>query len=154
MNLRPCALLCITLVCSLLPALAAEKGKQESVSATLKCGKQKWNLSPNVLGIFPVVITQKNLPVEIEIRYPQASEGSLVVIAARDGGNLIALAPGDGKGKGKGGGQTVTGATVRTRVPDNRKVEFTFSYGAEFHHQRITVDIGGDRKTFEFHYHP
>lgn len=163
MNLRPCLLLCVTLAFALLPVLAAappdkgkgNKGKQTHVSAKIKAGKEKWELTPNSLGIFQRLNMTNKEPVEVEMRFPQIPGGTLAVVSVRDGGKVSASVPdgGKGKGDGKGGNQTVTGVVVRPRVDESGKLQFTFLYGSALHFQRVTVDIGKQQHAFDFHVH-
>lgn len=164
MNLRPCLLLCVTLTLTLLPVLAADppgkgkgnQGKQTHVSAKIRAGQEKWELTPNSQGIFPRLNMASNAPVEVEMRIPLVPEGTLAVVSVRDGGNVSASVPDDGKGKGKGkgGDQTVTGVVVRPRVQPHGRLQFTFLYGPSLHFQRVTVDIGQRQHVFDFHVHP
>ena len=73
------------------------------------------------------------------------------MVSVRDGGTVSASVPDGGKGKGKGGTQTATGSTVRPRIGNSGKLQFTFLYGRSFHYQRVTVDIGKQQHVFEFH---
>lgn len=165
MKLRPCLLLCVAIACSLLPALAADppdkgkgnQGKQTHVSAKITAGKEKWELTPNSLGVFQRLNLTNKEPVEVEMRFPQVPEGTLAVVSVRDGGQVSANVSVDGKGKGKGeskgGKQTVTGPVVRPRVDESGKLKFTFLFGSSLHFQRVTVDIGRQQHSFDFHVH-
>lgn len=164
MNLRSRVLLCVAIACSLLPALAADppdkgkgnQGKQTHVSAKIKAGKEKWELTPNSLGIFRRLNMTNVEPVEVEMRIPFVPGGTLAVISVRDGGKVSAAVPDDdgkGKGKGKGGSQPAIGAVIRPRVDENGKLRFTFLYGSALHFQRVTVDIGKQQHVFDFHVH-
>lgn len=139
------------------------KGKQTHVSAKIKAGKEKWELTPNSLGIFQRLNMTNKEPVEIEMRFPQVPVGTLAVVSVRDGGKVSASVPDDDGGKGKGKGksdgkgkgdnQTVTAAVVRPRVDENGKLQFTFLYGPGLHFQHVTVDIGKQQHVFDFHVH-
>ncbi len=172
MNLRTCLLLVLTCSPCLTPTLLwgadppdkgkGNKGKQTHISAKIKAGEQKWELTPSSLGIFQRLNMTNTVPVEVEIRYPQVAAGILAVVSVRDGGSVSASVTqngeGDGKGKdkgkGKGGNQTVTGLVVRPRVDEDGKLKFTFLYGSSLHFQRVTVDIGKQQLVFDFHVHP
>lgn len=161
-------LLLLTLACSLClaPVLLwgadppgkgkGNQGKQTHVSAKIRSGQEKWELTPNSQGIFPRLNMASNAPVEVEMRIPLVPEGTLAVVSVRDGGNVSATVPADqhGKGKGKGGHQTVTGVVVRPRVEHHGRLQFTFLYGPSLHFQRVTVDIGQQQHVFDFHVHP
>ena len=155
--------LLLALACSLLPALAADppdkgkgnQGKQTHISAKITAGKEKWELTPNSLGIFQRLNMTNVEPVEVEMRIPFVPEGTLAVVSVRDGGKVSAGVPDrHGKGKGKGGSQTVTGAVIRPRLDDHGRLHFTFRYGADLHFQRVTVAIGKQQLAFDFHVHP
>lgn len=165
MKLRSCLLLCATLC--LTPALLwgadppdkgkgkGNQGKQTHVSAKIKAGKEKWELTPNSLGIFPRLNMASNAPVEVEMRFPLVPEGTLAVVSARDGGRVSARGPDDdGKGKGKGGSQMAAGGVVRPRVDSHGRLQFTFLYGSSLHFQRVTVALGKQQHVFDFHVHP
>lgn len=166
MKLRSCLLL-VTVAClSLCPALLwgadppdkgkGNKGKQTHVSAKITAGKEKWEMTPNSLGVFRRINMTNTVPVEVEMRIPVAPEGTLAVVSARDGGRVSASVPDDGKGKGKGkdGQQTATGRVVRPRLDSHGRLEFTFLYGADLHYQRVTIDLGPKQYVFDFHVHP
>lgn len=161
MKLRTCLLLCLSVSCSLFPALAADppdkgkgnKGKQTHVSAKIKAGREKWELTPNSLGIFQRLNMVEKTPVEVEIRFPEVPGGTLAVVSVRDGGKVSAIVPDGGKGKGQGGSLTATGVVVRPRVDESGKLQFTFLYGTALHFQRVTVDIGKQQHCFDFHVH-
>lgn len=147
-------LVVITLIFSFLPALAADppdKGKSKSKSnlifAKLKSGDQKWELVPNGLGNFPVVITKTNTPVEIEMVYPSAQAEKLAVVTIRDDGWLTS-AGNSGNGNGNPG---TPSSILRDRVGNNGRLRFTFHYSKSEHGQHVTIKVGSVFHSFEFH---
>ena len=144
-------ILLLTLTFSFLPALAADKGKGKAgtnqVVAKLQTGKQKWVLSPDGFGNFPVVITVTNKSIEIELTYPGGQEGQLAVATIRDAGTLTGK---DNQGKGKGNDSAPV-SILRDRLDKQGRLRFTFHYGINHHAQHVTVKVGQQVHAFEFH---
>jgi hypothetical protein len=157
MKLRPALRLALTVgfLC-LAPALLwgadpPDKGKGHRTHAKVKCAQEKWELTPNSLGSFPVLLMKTNALVDVDLRLAGVSSGQLAIVTARDGGNITAESANQGKG-GKGG--VSTGHVIRTRVQGGGRISFQFAYGASLHNQRVTVDVAGRQLVFEFHVHP
>lgn len=150
----------LTLACSLClsPALLwgadspdKGKGKGHRTHAKVKCDQEKWELVPSSLGMFPVLLTKTNAPVEVDLRVAGAPVGQLAIVTVRDGGRVTADSSNGGKAGNNGAS---TGPVVRTRVQGAGRIPFQFAFGTSLHNQRVTVDVGGKQLVFEFHVHP
>ena len=97
------------------------------------------------LGAFPTIVATKRATVVVSVRLPHVEPGSVAVVRAKTGGDLLPF--------GRQSGRTDTLKVMTVPVDARNRVGFRYKFGDLLHDQRLEVRAGSIAAELRMHLH-